>query len=298
MKQNYPNSYNMWLRNYPRMLRVTFGPSVSLLEGPWVNGQQLILTATMLSKKQEERANKIYLRAIYTDTGEEHPFAIKMIMDGWGTFIYDDNVDNYWLVTEKMFRINSAYNGKTFSFHRMADIYTQVSKSIEIPYLTVPSKAPVVIEPPTPPEEEENPSPSPGDGTTLLPPTEINHNIFARYLLQNYASKAIPPFTFYSNGTISVTKQVGDTLSIEAFINLYEAGCTYRSAQSYYGDYWVNIFEIYGIMYVVFLRNTGPDIVFDGSPQYSVEYVFRWTSIKLNNVERINNIINIRREDR
>ena len=46
MKLTYPKTLNVWFKNYPRVLKVTCGPNITELEGPWVEGSILLLQQT------------------------------------------------------------------------------------------------------------------------------------------------------------------------------------------------------------------------------------------------------------
>lgn len=311
MRGKFPSSLNCWLKDYPRAIKITCGPAISLLEGPWVAGQEVYLFATPMSKQwdpsipQYSIENLGSLQAIYTDTAMDDYYTLKLTMEGYGSFLYDENVANYWLAKEILFKIKSHYNGKTFSFHHLDDIYTMIPNTVEIYGIDVPEQDPIYVDP-DPDDGDNDTGQQPPPAYAL--PTAISHAQFARPLIQYYASLSIPAFTYIVNGTITVTKEIyleeeyligGTRITnpYQWFLALYENGYCYRNASSMYNDYNVYICEN-GDLYCFFLRNSGPDISFDDAPIYTVEYIFRWTVIRQNGVSVLSNLKNVPLMDR
>ena len=103
-KEGYPASLNCWLRNYPRYIKVTFGPEMDNLDGPWGNGSTILLERTGFDSPD---TNPVVgeippdVKVNYTDTGSETSWIFRISMYGWGTFFSNHSGSNYFVNIEK-----------------------------------------------------------------------------------------------------------------------------------------------------------------------------------------------------
>jgi hypothetical protein len=285
MRDSYPKSLNCWLQGYGRAIKVTWGSKVSLLGGPWREHDKIDLFATPLSEEWQspipETSGPLgILAAIYTDTGEDDHYKIKMIIEGYGTFFYTD-APNLFLRVSKYFRVLSRYNGKTITFSRQDTIYTEIPKG-EIPGIYIP---------PTPPPEPPGPGPGPGPRPGPYdPPDKIQHGIFIDSLLVKYGTKMIPPIYYNPNYHSTLSKEnVGWTQSetdwewLKGFLTppYTKNGLSLISVQPYY-EWRVWIFLRTGsVSFVSLWAYPEADISLD--PEYTIEYQFNWYNITYRN---------------
>ena len=164
MKQDYSYSVNNWFKDFPRVFKMTCGPNITELEGPWVEDTQLDLIQTPLSKVHQGSytigSRLPDYQVIFTDSGSDTDFKIKYIEYGWGTFIRAVNESNYFLQIEKYCELWSGYNGKCIFFKKFETLPTTIETYHNLTGVTSPSSSP-------------SPSPSPG---TPDPETGINYN--------------------------------------------------------------------------------------------------------------------------
>lgn len=188
MKSNYPASLNSWLKDYPKSFQLVCGKEFDNLAGPWNHGSRINFLATPLSKQdQGEYANGRVLptkEAIYTNTGFEDSWDIRITMFGHGTFYAISGVDNYFLQAEKYFKIESIH----FDFIQFSHVdthETQIPTTVEIPDVYVPEIPPIII-PENPPPPGVDPDPGPGDPVIGDPTQLSNHgSLFYEFLLLN-----------------------------------------------------------------------------------------------------------------
>ena len=130
MKQEYSYSVNNWFKDFPRVFKMTCGPNITELEGPWVEDTQLDLIQTPLSKVHQGNytigSRLPDYQMIFTDSGSDTDFKIKYIEYGWGTFVVLDNEPNYFLQIEKYCELWSGYNGKCVLFKKSEVLPTPI----------------------------------------------------------------------------------------------------------------------------------------------------------------------------
>lgn len=183
-KQGYPESLNCWLRDYPRYIKVTFGSEMGNLDGPWDNGSVILLerigfdppdTSPVVDEVPPD------IKVTYSDNGTDVGWIFKMGMYGWGTFFATIAGANYYVGLEKSLEFESTYfNLKRFRYKEVVE--TEISKTIEIPSVTVPVE---VIYNPPPGEPPPGYVPPPG---RVPPPVTIYWDSLARTLVAYYST--------------------------------------------------------------------------------------------------------------
>jgi hypothetical protein len=304
MKQRYPKSLNCWLRDYPKAIKITLGREAPSLGGPWEHGSIVYLRETPLHKDWQgtiPTSSNILpiLASIYSDTGSDDFYNLKVEMEGFGTFHYGE-APNFWLEIERLFRIYSGYNGKVFSFHSLETVYTGIPKTLSIPNIyTPPIPPPIFKSPPPPPPIEPPPGPivippGPIEWPIYTHPDSINHNIFALKLIIAYHNYALPSFDYILNATVVVskTKMDANSFSWSWVSDQIDRGRSYNGALSYYGDCRVLPIKYMSGFLFVFLRPKA-DIAFD-IEGYDTLFAYFYDSITQNGVEVIYNLWNIR----
>lgn len=275
MKSNYPVSLNSWLKNYPHSFQLVCGKEFNNLAGPWENGSRINFAATPLSKQdQGPYTQGVVLptkEAIYTNTGDEDVWDIKITMYGHGTFYAQSGVDNYKLQVEKFFKIESIYFD-TLIFQHIEVQDTEIPTTTEIPNVYVPEEPPEPIpEDPPPPEE---PPPDPGDPPITGDPTQIsNHGfLFYEFFLWNTSALEIPaPFRGMSK--IDVTHQRVTFSGTNEGLQLHWE--LYGLFRTFWSGLWVWIFKNWagGGLVALFLR---PDPI---ENFYWVEWAYTYSSV-------------------
>jgi len=156
MKKDYSYSVNNWFKDFPRVFKMTCGPNIVELEGPWVEDTQLILTQTPLSKTHQGSyvitSPLPDYQMIYTDTGSDTDFTIKYIEYGWGTFIILPDESNYFLKIEKYCELFSGYNGKCVLFQNIETIPTTLETNLNLAGVSSPSPSATPSAPITDPD--------------------------------------------------------------------------------------------------------------------------------------------------
>jgi hypothetical protein len=282
MRYGASQTLNCWLKGYQRQIRLTCGPAIVLLEGPWVEGQILYLNATPDSEQfknyyTEYTKEKYWLQAIYTDTGSDFQFGIKLIMEGYGTFFYPTNAPNFWLFVEKFFKIKSWHNGKTFTFSRQSNLYTNIPKTTEIPDIYIPPDPPIWnppppggggggVQPPIPPPD-------------YLPPDEIDQTEFVRHLVRQYQPYAYPKYPFNESSIVNVQTEKISGITDSLLKQLIDEDKTYDAAIQFYHE-WTIIPCYYQNAIIGVFAIPEYDIGWD-MPDYIVAYAFNWKNISL-----------------
>lgn len=156
-KLGYPASLNCWLSSYPENIRVTFGPEMENLAGPWANGSKIDLIrigfdAPDTSPVEDEVPPDV--KVTYSDNGTDVGWVFKMGMYGWGTFFAKAAEDNYFILLEKWLEFESTYFEIKKFRHREAKL-TEIPKTESIPLVEVPVSwipdPPDIPDPETPP---------------------------------------------------------------------------------------------------------------------------------------------------
>ena len=136
MKTDYARSVNNWFKDYPRTFKLTCGPNIQEFGGPWMNGSQLILSQTPLSKIHQgpylEGAHLPDFQVIYTNTGDDDLYQLKYKEYGWGSFLSTLVDPNYFLQVEKFCELWSGYNGIVKVFKKVVNYSTQIPKSTNL----------------------------------------------------------------------------------------------------------------------------------------------------------------------
>ena len=101
LKQPYPESLNVWFADYPEKITMVCGPEFANLSGGTLSpGSRVVLTQTPNSQiPQGEYSSGQALpevKAIYTDTGSDDTYSVRLTFYGWGTF-FSQAEPNYWL---------------------------------------------------------------------------------------------------------------------------------------------------------------------------------------------------------
>jgi hypothetical protein len=198
MKLDYSLSVNNWFKDFPRTFKMTCGPEIGELGGPWVEGSKLILAQTPNSKIHygvyQEGCHLPEYRIIYTDTGLDNDFKIKYVEYGWGTFV-KTNDPNYSLQIEKFCEIHSGYNGIVKLFTKTGIVYTRIPKETAVYGPQNPDYEPIV-----------DPDPETGYGSYI----QFDLNLYTPYIgiagvINFYGKYAEPPLIYIPGATISAT---------------------------------------------------------------------------------------------
>jgi len=279
MKTFYPRTLNCWLKNFPPTIMITCGPNITELEGPWINGSQVILAQTPTSKVHqgiyEINAAVPAYQARYSTTGfDTDAWTMYLKMFGWGTFFAVSGDANYWLRLEKYFEIISSYTTKTISFSIEKNIYTGISKAIEVPGLYIP--VPPVYNTVTTPGQDVNPPETAGH------PGEFNHGIFADTVVLVHGSEVGISYVVGAPCVTTQTEFNANNYTIE-IINAY-ASFWYYSCNGSWNEYIVQIYKAWdrGGFHVFFVK---PILDQGGSVTYQIDYFFNWSAIIYNGVD-------------
>ena len=248
-KQGYPESLNCWLRDYPRFIKVTFGPEMENLDGPWGNGSVVLLErigfdAIDTSPVTDEVPPDI--KVTYSNNGTDVDWIFKMGMYGWGSFFADTEQPNYYVDLEKFLEFEST----SFSlkkFRSRTTVGTQILKSVEIPSVVVPKKVIYV-----PPIGETPPDP-------VIPPSITTYwDSLARTLVAYYSTMLNLNATYTVTATVNRTynlnplgRQVGPIAScangqsVEYYffdnkITMYFKSISYHCEEYTFGEGFVN----------------------------------------------------------
>jgi len=156
MKEDYSYTVNNWFKDFPRTFKMTCGPSIGDLEGPWEEDTQLVLTQTPLSKVHQGSYNVGSrlpdYQMIYSDTGSDTDFKIKYLEYGWGTFITLPNEPNYFIQLEKYCELRSGYNGKYILFQKIETVPTTLNSNLNLSGVSSPSPSATPSAPITDPD--------------------------------------------------------------------------------------------------------------------------------------------------
>ena len=88
-KHGYPESLNCWLRDYPRFIKVIFGPEMENLDGPWGNGSVVYLERIGFDAPDTSPTIGVAppdVKVTYSDNGTDVDWVFKIGMYGWGSF--------------------------------------------------------------------------------------------------------------------------------------------------------------------------------------------------------------------
>jgi hypothetical protein len=290
MKSPYPASLNMWLKNFPKSFQLVCGKKFNDLPGPWQYGSRINFAATPLSKQdQGDYASGEQLpikRAIYTNTGDEDTWDIRVNMYGHGTFYALIGEPYYFMQAEKYFLIESVYFDPIQFFH--SEVHTtEISTDIPIPDVYVP----VVVPPVEPPEKDPDKPPAdppddPGDPPVSDPTQLNNHGTFLWWTIMNNLTELDVDVWWLGISTLSVPPlRVGVT------------GLTFEDLVQAFGSHGLQICQWQGLQYVLmknwlgggllnwFFRENPP-----GSGAWWAEWLFLYGSVIYNGEEIIHKI--------
>jgi hypothetical protein len=134
MLSTFPASLNCWFNGFPEQILITCGSAFETVGGPEKTGTKLVLTQTtdsMVPQSEYVEGNALPdVAAIYTDTGDDDTFQMKVKMAGHGTF-FAGAEDNYWLEILKTISIQTAELEEKI-FEKKTYAYTQIPTSTEI----------------------------------------------------------------------------------------------------------------------------------------------------------------------
>jgi hypothetical protein len=289
MKSTYPESLNMWLKDFPKSFQLVCGKKFNDLPGPWQHGSRINFAATPLSKQdQGDYANGEQLpikRAIYTNTGDEDTWDIRVNMYGHGTFYALAGEPYYFMQAEKYFLIESVYFDPVQFFHNEVHI-TEISTDIPIPDVYVPADPPEdrperdPDKPPAdPPKDPEKPKP--GDPTKLK-----NHSEFLYWTIMLNLTELDVDVWWMGITTLSVPP-VRATVQNLTYDDLFQA----------IKSHGLQICSWQGLRYVLMKNWLGPGLLNwffrenpPGSGEWRAEWLFIYYSVVYNDEEIIHKI--------
>jgi len=281
-KQEYPESLNCWLRNFPRYIKVTLGAFISELGGPWSNGSVLLLerigfdapdTSPVVGEVPPD------VKVSYSDNGTDSGWIFKIAMYGWGTFFATLAGDNYYVLTEKLIEFESSYFSLKKFRHREV-FETQIDEGVSIPNVDVPVE--IIDDPPVDDDEEGGDDEGGGSSTGTTNLDSLDHSLLAWNLVRAYQSELEINYI----ETISVTKYRANSLDVTGWRQLN--GSTSYNGQKV--EFWINA----GILKVTFSTTTieCEDFVIgegwqDCTYGTMITDAFTWTSLRVNNIEKL-----------
>jgi hypothetical protein len=139
MKENYPISVHCSFSDFPPMIKIICGPDIPL---PFSYGSRVVMAKTALcgvvqgSYIDGEALPDYFM--IYSDTGEDDAFNLKLSFYGWGTF-YVAKIDDAYchLEIRKGIKVESGSISKKFevkdTWETMIPSSTVLSSSVTIP---------------------------------------------------------------------------------------------------------------------------------------------------------------------
>lgn len=221
-KLGYPESLNCWLKGYPEHIRVTFGPEMENLDGPWSNGSKIDLIrigfdAPDTSPVQGEVPPDV--KVTYSDNGTDVGWIFKMGMYGWGTFFAKVTEDNYFILLEKWIEFESTYFSKKQFRHREAKL-TEIPKTESIPLVEIPVEQ--IEDPPDIPEPDDPPE------ITDPSPTQD------QYLVLNLIESYWWIWNIDTLDSYSTTYTATDDFSIEGYRKLNASSAAYGNVAEFY----------------------------------------------------------------
>jgi hypothetical protein len=281
-KEGYPASLNCWLKNFPRYIKITFGPEMENLDGPWGNSSVLLLERIGFDTPDTNPVEDEIppdVKVTYSNNGTDEGWIFKSGMYGWGTFFATVEDDNYFILLEKWFEFESTYFDIVRFVHREVQ-ETQIPKTESIPNVEVPVE---LIEDP-PPEEDPPGEEPPGIAVDL---DTIDHAIFAYNLVQAYWH------IWNIDNLVSISVQATRTLDLD--MNDYRLLSGNTGYFPYTIFFWTSGF---GYLKVAFyqLDANCPDIWMGNPPEgcdfeQQITDAFFWTSLKINSIEKLPDLI-------
>jgi len=239
MKEDYSYTVNNWFKDFPRVFKMTCGPNIVDLEGPWVEDTQLVLTQTPLSKTHQGSYNVgsqvPSYQMIYTDTGSDTDFKIKYLEYGWGTFIVLANEPNYFIQLEKYCELRSGYNGKYILFQNIETIPTTLNSNLNLAGVSSPSPSATPSAPITDPDT----------GLYVprwdLKPDQVDLSYYFPQIIQNYGTWCDPVIEFsWSIPIIASSYEVGMQQQFYDWIDDQFSAPLYTQTQSIM--WWYSLF--------------------------------------------------------
>jgi hypothetical protein len=294
MKLTYASTVNQWFDGYPRILSVTCGPNITELGGPWVDGSNLTVFQTPLSKTHIgsyiDGAILPEYKMRYSDNAQETGWTAFLIVSGYGYFFELDTGDYMWLNIDRSFELISSYNDKHLVFSTNELLYTNIPRETPIvpPYVppTVPPP-PIVPPPPT--------TGGGGGGTAFNPSSPAVHDAlgaeFYQRIRASVPSTSYNPFPVYSRfSPVTVSKSA---MSSAGFTEESLATFSEFDARTWVDRYNVRFYKAGSAMaiYVVF-GHTAYDIGQE-EPPFVVDYVFSWTGLAYRGVNYLPTIWNM-----
>ena len=272
-KRGYPESLNCWLKDFPRYLKLTCGPEMSNLAGPWSSGSVILLERIGFDDPDTSPVTDEVppnIKVSYSDNGTDVGWIFKISMWGWATFVVPSTLSNYIILKENYFSIESTYFD-TIEFRRVSFHETQIPKATSIASVTVPEKiihvpSSVPSDPPTP----KDPIPSAyGPESGLI---TGYWNLWGES--RNKSS------SFVGSETLD--------LSVSGFRQLDAAG----SWGGYLIKYYVSGSTLKVTYSIVTVTDTGcVDIPENCSFDSEVIYAEIWTALYVNGVDRIDTLL-------
>jgi len=275
-KLAYPVSLNCWLRDYPRLIKITFGPSMDDLDGPWTDGSVIYLERIGFDNPDTSPvAGEVPLdvKVAYSDNGTDTNWIFKISMFGWGTFFSKSANPNYFVSLEKWIEFESTYFDLV-KFRLQTVVETQIPKATTIPNIPVPVE--VIYDPP--PGE---PPPVP-----VIPPNvEDAWDSTARTLVTYYKTllnldtiQTVSATVSQTAGTGTIGRQIGPVSS-----------CAGQTC-----EFWIFGNQIFIVLYS--LSYNCEDFLV-GEPmdcEYSAEVssVYTFNSIIVNGYNRLQDLVN------
>ena len=288
MKLTYSATVNQWFDGYPRVLRITCGPSIVELGGPWVDGSVIELFQTPLSKthigQYIEGAILPEYKIRYSNNGLETGWTIFLKVSGYGYFFTKNTEEErdiyYWLNLEKTFEVISSFNDKHLVFRKSEMLSTSIlyfDWDNQIVNPITPPVTPPVTPPITPPGEYYQ-----------FPPGYSFHESLADHLVL---------VTSYQTG---IGYTVPSTLSVTV-VDMSIVGYSYADFSEHVTVEYVGTFGYLNGCRVRLFKDwlTASILVVLARDIYlteafTVEYMWKWTNLTYNGVNILPVILGIR----
>jgi hypothetical protein len=285
-KLEYPESLNCWLKNFPPYIKVTFGPEMENLSGPWGNGSVVLLARigfSAVDTNPVEGEIPPDVKVTYSDNGSNIGWVFKMGMYGWGNFFATIEGTNYYVLTEKLLEFESTYFTQVKKFLHREVFETQISEITEIPNVDIPVER---IDDPPPSDDDGGDGDGGGDdgggtGQGTVDLDALDHSLLTTNLIQAYWG-AWGVNNVYG---VEVAKYRAPS---SVYGTLEDEGWRQLEGSTFYNNLTVDFWTKWGILLVTFSNST---IICDGfnfedgylDCEYSLGITdyFIWTSLRI-----------------
>lgn len=282
-KQGYPESLDCWLKDFPRYIKVIFGPGMDLVDGPWGNGSTVLLERIGFDTPDTTPTVGVpqpNVKVTYSDNGTDSDWIFKIGFYGWGTFFATIPGTNYYILTEKFLEFESIYFSKK-KFKYLEVFETQIGEGVSIPNVDIPVE--IIDNPPSDPGNETEGGGS-SDGTTNL--DALDHSLLAWNLVRAYQGI----LDINNIQSIQVSKYRANSLDVTGWRQLQ--GTTGYNGQTV--EFWTNSGTLKVTFSTVQVQCEEVDLETgweDCTYTTFITDAFTWTSLKVNGLEKLSTLL-------